>query len=207
MSSWISTPSFTNGTEYARSLKFHDRAEAPAAVPHPAIWHGARLDDAIQPHLAGKRPESESHALAIGADVQPRENHDDDTDDEPCDQRAACREDALDGADVGLTRDASPRRAPVNRRQHDRGRRASSGRGHDFLVARSDCRAKPCSRAGITCWYPRQDSNLRHRLRRPVLYPLSYEGGLPGAVLNRRFAPVFDRDPPPYEGSGPRHAV
>lgn len=23
---------------------------------------------------------------------------------------------------------------------------------------------------------PRQDSNLRHRLRRPVLYPLSYEG-------------------------------
>ena len=25
-------------------------------------------------------------------------------------------------------------------------------------------------------WRPRQDSNLRHRLRRPVLYPLSYEG-------------------------------
>ena len=25
-----------------------------------------------------------------------------------------------------------------------------------------------------TC--PRQDSNLRHRLRRPVLYPLSYGG-------------------------------
>ena len=24
---------------------------------------------------------------------------------------------------------------------------------------------------------PRQDSNLRTRLRRPVLYPLSYEGG------------------------------
>ena len=24
---------------------------------------------------------------------------------------------------------------------------------------------------------PRQDSNLRHRLRRPVLYPLSYGGG------------------------------
>lgn len=23
---------------------------------------------------------------------------------------------------------------------------------------------------------PRQDSNLRHRLRRPVLYPLSYGG-------------------------------
>ena len=25
---------------------------------------------------------------------------------------------------------------------------------------------------------PRQDSNLRHRLRRPVLYPLSYGGGV-----------------------------
>ena len=25
-------------------------------------------------------------------------------------------------------------------------------------------------------WCPRQESNLRHRLRRPVLYPLSYEG-------------------------------
>jgi hypothetical protein len=25
---------------------------------------------------------------------------------------------------------------------------------------------------------PRQDSNLRHRLRRPVLYPLSYGGEL-----------------------------
>ena len=25
-------------------------------------------------------------------------------------------------------------------------------------------------------WYPRRDSNPRHRLRRPVLYPLSYGG-------------------------------
>ena len=25
-------------------------------------------------------------------------------------------------------------------------------------------------------WRPRQDSNLRSRLRRPMLYPLSYEG-------------------------------
>jgi hypothetical protein len=25
-------------------------------------------------------------------------------------------------------------------------------------------------------WRPRQDSNLRTRLRRPALYPLSYEG-------------------------------
>ena len=28
-------------------------------------------------------------------------------------------------------------------------------------------------------WCPRQDSNLRNRLRRPVLYPLSYEGVCP----------------------------
>ena len=27
------------------------------------------------------------------------------------------------------------------------------------------------------CVRPRQDSNLRTRLRRPMLYPLSYEGG------------------------------
>jgi len=30
----------------------------------------------------------------------------------------------------------------------------------------------------IEQWYPRQDSNLRHWLRRPVLYPLSYGGVL-----------------------------
>ena len=29
-------------------------------------------------------------------------------------------------------------------------------------------------------WCPRQDSNLRHRLRRAVLYPLSYGGRAPG---------------------------
>ena len=28
----------------------------------------------------------------------------------------------------------------------------------------------------VTAWCPRQDSNLRHRLRRAVLYPLSYGG-------------------------------
>ena len=32
---------------------------------------------------------------------------------------------------------------------------------------------------------PRQDSNLRHRLRRPVLYPLSYGGGSYKAGDNR----------------------
>src|SRR4029077_11018047 len=30
---------------------------------------------------------------------------------------------------------------------------------------------------GASVWRPRQDSNLRTRLRRPMLYPLSYEGG------------------------------
>ena len=29
----------------------------------------------------------------------------------------------------------------------------------------------------LLTWRPRQDSNLRTRLRRPMLYPLSYEGG------------------------------
>ncbi len=29
---------------------------------------------------------------------------------------------------------------------------------------------------------PRQDSNLRSRFRRPVLYPLSYGGGYLGSV-------------------------
>jgi CheY-like chemotaxis protein len=32
----------------------------------------------------------------------------------------------------------------------------------------------------MSCQCPRQDSNLRTRLRRPVLYPLSYEGGAKG---------------------------
>jgi hypothetical protein len=32
----------------------------------------------------------------------------------------------------------------------------------------------------IAGWCPRQDSNLRTRLRRAVLYPLSYGGSGPG---------------------------
>ena len=28
-------------------------------------------------------------------------------------------------------------------------------------------------------WRPRKDSNLRTRFRKPMLYPLSYGGGLP----------------------------
>jgi hypothetical protein len=37
-------------------------------------------------------------------------------------------------------------------------------------------------------WCPRQDSNLRHRLRRAVLYPLSYGGSGTEEVTSRRTA-------------------
>ena len=30
----------------------------------------------------------------------------------------------------------------------------------------------------MNAWCPRQESNLRTWLRRPMLYPLSYEGGV-----------------------------
>ena len=44
-----------------------------------------------------------------------------------------------------------------------------------------NCGTAPGDREGVwhepEFWRPRQDSNLRHRLRRPVLYPLSYGGG------------------------------
>ncbi len=46
-------------------------------------------------------------------------------------------------------------------------------------------------------WCPRQDSNLRSRLRRAVLYPLSY-GGMP--IVERRRAYRTDR--PRLAGSG-----
>jgi integrase/recombinase XerC len=44
-------------------------------------------------------------------------------------------------------------------------------------------------------WYPRQDSNLCTRLRRPVLYPLSYGGNALGAVLNLDSHPYFGKPP------------
>ena len=34
-------------------------------------------------------------------------------------------------------------------------------------------------------WYPRQDSNLRTRFRKPLLYPLSY-GGVPSSIATAR---------------------
>ena len=43
---------------------------------------------------------------------------------------------------------------------------------------------------------PRQDSNLRHRLRRAVLYPLSYEGGMARQPYSAGFEAALraDRD-------------
>ena len=49
---------------------------------------------------------------------------------------------------------------------------AASGRGPDDENSAFGLH-KPCFQG---C--PRQDSNLRTRLRRPMLYPLSYEGGM-----------------------------
>ncbi len=37
-------------------------------------------------------------------------------------------------------------------------------------------RGRPWRPRGKQTWYPRQESNLRLRLRRPTLYPLSYGG-------------------------------
>ena len=52
---------------------------------------------------------------------------------------------------------------------------------------------RPCPAMGwvfssawtISSVCPRQDSNLRTRLRRPTLYPLSYEGGVASAGAMR----------------------
>jgi hypothetical protein len=42
----------------------------------------------------------------------------------------------------------------------------------------------------VTRWCPRQDSNLRSRLRRPLLSPLSYGGSRTGARLPAQRAPA-----------------
>jgi hypothetical protein len=47
---------------------------------------------------------------------------------------------------------------------------------------------------------PRQDSNLRHRLRRAVLYPLSYGGGKPGKPSKNR---SWDQSPGGASGEPP----
>ncbi len=52
-----------------------------------------------------------------------------------------------------------------------------SRRGRDLGALRSVSRdSRHRDRSGQRSWRPRQDSNLRTRLRRPMLYPLSYEG-------------------------------
>ncbi len=51
--------------------------------------------------------------------------------------------------------------------------RRSSSRTRRLAMVKADYRHKPRIGSGVR---PRQDSNLRHRLRRPVLYPLSYGG-------------------------------
>jgi hypothetical protein len=53
----------------------------------------------------------------------------------------------------------------------------------------------PCQK--ITC--PRQDSNLRHRLRRAVLYPLSYGG--PATTELYQASPYGPADQPRRETS------
>jgi hypothetical protein len=42
---------------------------------------------------------------------------------------------------------------------------------------------------GCSCWCPRPDSDRRHRLRRPVLYPLSYGGGQVSILVARHCLP------------------
>src|SRR5437870_4497892 len=59
--------------------------------------------------------------------------------------------------------------------------------------------ARRAADAAQKCRCPRQDSNLRTRLRRPMLYPLSYEGGASDTTkrapaANERCAARFLRD-------------
>ena len=43
-------------------------------------------------------------------------------------------------------------------------------------ATRPEALSRRSSEDGACPWYPRRDSNARTRLRRPVLYPLSYGG-------------------------------
>jgi len=50
-----------------------------------------------------------------------------------------------------------------------------------------------CAGQGLASWCPRQDSNLRHRLRRAVLYPLSYGGLHPFPDVGKARCQPFTR--------------
>src|SRR3990172_6912928 len=61
------------------------------------------------------------------------------------------------------------------RRRHDGTRATGAG-----LVQTGPPLAETCApRSGDRSWYPRQDSNLRFRLRRPALYPTELRGPAP----------------------------
>jgi hypothetical protein len=82
-------------------------------------------------------------------------------------------------AEIAADRCISGRR----KRLPPRWRRSSGGSGSADSILPAPRGEYPTNRSGYArkIWRPRQDSNLRHRLRRPVLYPLSY-GGWCGVV-------------------------
>ena len=62
-----------------------------------------------------------------------------------------------------------------------------AGRVQDGLLEESVRRVQRLSPGlALSTWYPRQESNLRTRFRKPLLYPLSY-GGLSGLDAGHRF--------------------
>ena len=72
---------------------------------------------------------------------------------------------------------------------------SGSVRGNNVQLARCSDRLFPLVRARTTL-RPRQDSNLRTRLRRPLLYPLSYGGWTPSTEGPAIVAATSSRSPP-----------
>src|SRR3954465_5849611 len=70
----------------------------------------------------------------------------------------------------------------------DRARDIGASRTARARARRTRKRAAGQDPSSALSWRPREDSNLRTRLRRPMLYPLSYEGGgwrIPGGSPRR----------------------
>ncbi len=67
-------------------------------------------------------------------------------------------------------------RRPAGRRTHDTGARAMTAAGADGQRPRQDSNLRTRLRRPMLYPLSYEDSNLRTRLRRPMLYPLSYEG-------------------------------